>query len=246
MSRNRIRRLVALSFIIATAAAGCFTDTLAQEPEIDGLILREGGEVIANVWQGVAYRGIFVSPLATTGEIAVTWLDPDSTEFQLDPQLFELRLEVADPAVATFDLTGPWSFTITGEAEGWTDLFVRVWHIKEMHFDFESPAIPINVSDPIGIADSPGLAPPGAAMLPLYPNPFAGSADIRYRLQQGTDVSLAVFDAMGRLVARLARGTQSKGEHAIRWDARGLPGGLYLVRLATPAGAQVEKVMLAR
>jgi hypothetical protein len=246
MSRIRIPRFVALFFIIATAGAGSFTDTLAQEPEIEGLILREGGEVIVNIWQGVAYRGIFISPLATTGEITVTWLDPDSTEFQLDPQLFELRLEVADPAVATFDLTGSWSFTITGEAEGWTDLFVRVWHIEEMHFDFESPAIPISVNDPIGIADPPRSGSPIAALFPLYPNPFAGSTDIRYRLQQGADVSLAVFDATGRFIARLARGARSEGEHAIRWDATGLPSGLYFVRLATPAGTHVEKVILAQ
>jgi hypothetical protein len=42
---------------------------------------------------------------------------------------------------------------------------------------------------------------------------------------------LAVYDVLGREVARLADGEFSAGEHEVRVDASGLPPGLYSYRI---------------
>jgi hypothetical protein len=234
-------------FVLATGSGAHADEFLAgPEPEIDGLLLRENGEVIVTVWQGVVYEGIFVAPLAATGEIAVTWLDPDSTEIQPDPKLFELQSEVVDPRIATYQPAAPWSFTITGVAEGATDVILRAWHIKEQHVDFESPPIPILVQDPVGIAEAASPATSGITLLPLSPNPFTVSTGVRFRLDQPAEISLTVFDATGRIAARLLQGAQPEGLQEMRWDAGGLPSGLYLVRLEGTSGTQVEKVILVR
>jgi len=49
-------------------------------------------------------------------------------------------------------------------------------------------------------------------------------------------VQLAVYDALGRLVATLAGGPRAAGAHEAPFDARALAPGAYLVRLVTPAG----------
>jgi hypothetical protein len=63
------------------------------------------------------------------------------------------------------------------------------------------------------------------------PNPFAGSATIRFALAEPAGVTLAVYDALGREVARLVDGPLVAGPHAAVLDARALPSGRYRYRL---------------
>jgi hypothetical protein len=218
------------------------------EPVIDGLILREDSNVIVTVWQGAVSGEIAVHHLETTGTIAVSWLDPDSTEFSLDPQIFELQSEIADPLIASYQQIGDWSFTVTGLTEGATDLVLKVWHIPEQHYDFISPPIPIHVIDlAVGLPDPDQQAAWGRARLwPAHPNPFNPSTLIRYELARETDVDLSVYDLEGRLVTRLESGLQSVGEHAIQWHAERFASGAYFVQLKTPQEVRVEKIVLAK
>ena len=80
------------------------------------------------------------------------------------------------------------------------------------------------------------IAPETNALEPNYPNPFRGATTIQYRLNQRTDVSLIVYDALGREVRSLVRATQNPGTFDVLWDGldssgRALPSGLYFYRL---------------
>lgn len=65
-----------------------------------------------------------------------------------------------------------------------------------------------------------------------YPNPFNPSTTISYSIPDDVAVRLAVYDALGREVAELVNGPQSAGTHSVNFDARALPSGQYLYRLA--------------
>ena len=65
----------------------------------------------------------------------------------------------------------------------------------------------------------------------MHPNPVTTQAVIRSALPHATHVRLAVYDVLGREVARLADGEFSAGEHEVRVDASGLPPGLYSYRI---------------
>ena len=54
---------------------------------------------------------------------------------------------------------------------------------------------------------------------------------IAYALPAPSDVSLAVFDVLGRKVSTLVEARQSAGRHTVRFDASALPGGVYVYRL---------------
>jgi uncharacterized repeat protein (TIGR01451 family) len=63
------------------------------------------------------------------------------------------------------------------------------------------------------------------------------------------EMDLSVFDAKGRCVAVLGRGTYRAGRHVIDWDqgalGRGTPRGIYFARLRTSTNSLTRKVLRA-
>jgi hypothetical protein len=108
-----------------------------------------------------------------------------------------------------------------------------------------------------GIDVSPRTAPSSAAMPVLhavYPNPLTGSSAIISFTTNDADratVSVDVFDAAGRQVRSLFRGSTPKGTYLTRFDGnddagRPLPSGSYVVRLSTAAGVATQTVAVVR
>lgn len=89
----------------------------------------------------------------------------------------------------------------------------------------------------------------GSAVLPTavelsqnYPNPFNPATQIRFGLPQAaSDVTLSVYDLLGRQVANLidARALPA-GWHEVSFDASRLPSGQYIYTLST-SGQKVSK-----
>ncbi|MDT8325573.1 MAG: T9SS type A sorting domain-containing protein, partial [Bacteroidota bacterium] len=70
-----------------------------------------------------------------------------------------------------------------------------------------------------------------------YPNPLGAAngraTTLRFTLPQSLSVRLEVRDLLGRLIALPAAGRFSAGTHSLRFDARDLPPGSYLLLLRT-------------
>ena len=64
-----------------------------------------------------------------------------------------------------------------------------------------------------------------------YPNPFNPQTTIDYALPKAGDVSLIVYDMLGREVDVLLDGPQAAGRHTVRFGANHLPNGTYVYRL---------------
>jgi hypothetical protein len=74
-----------------------------------------------------------------------------------------------------------------------------------------------------------------------YPNPFSAAGGSAFRGNPGTAISfrlsavsvvkLAVYDILGREVAALVNDMRPAGEHTVRWNAAGIPNGVYICRL---------------
>ncbi len=76
-----------------------------------------------------------------------------------------------------------------------------------------------------------------------YPNPFNPQTTISFALPETAEVSLVVYDIMGREVQVLVNGTLRAGMHEFRFKASQLPSGTYLYRLVTPT-REFSKMML--
>lgn len=94
------------------------------------------------------------------------------------------------------------------------------------------------------------LVPPQFHLDQTYPNPFNPTTTIRFSLPHREQVTLKVFDVLGREVVTLVNGELNSGEHSIVYDAKsaagGLPSGVYFYRLTTPALSQTRAMELLR
>lgn len=114
------------------------------------------------------------------------------------------------------------------------------------HFPLVGPDGPrtFRIAPPVA-ADAD--APLAALRLDAAPNPARGATTLRYTLAEAASVTLDVYDALGRRVARLHSGPAASGEHRVTWDASGAPAGVYLVRLTGADGARgLRRVTVAR
>ena len=92
-----------------------------------------------------------------------------------------------------------------------------------------------------------GQLPASCILHKNYPNPFNPITTIRFTLPRETEVSLVITDALGREVNRaVGREQLAVGTHSVRFDASGLPSGVYFYRLETPDVVLVRKMVLMR
>jgi hypothetical protein len=80
-----------------------------------------------------------------------------------------------------------------------------------------------------------------------YPNPFNPSTQISFTLPQAQQVTLKVYDMLGREVATLAnRETFSAGMSTLNFNANNLSSGLYIYRLTAGDVAVTRKMTLIK
>ncbi len=96
---------------------------------------------------------------------------------------------------------------------------------------------------------------PGQALampeLSIHPNPGNPSFRLSMNLPLTGPARLSVHDIQGRRLALLLEGEQAAAALQVDWDGRDdrgheLSAGVYLIRLATPAGKVTRKAVLLR
>ena len=101
----------------------------------------------------------------------------------------------------------------------------------------------------IPISEEPveaSVVPSRPQLVGNYPNPFNPSTSIRYGLSEASYVRIAVYNALGQVVAQLVGSEQPAGYHEVRFDASGLASGVYVVRLQAGNFLQTRKLMLTK
>jgi len=135
-----------------------------------------------------------------------------------------------------------------GNCAGWSDQESQPeQHGWYMYFNFTAVKVTYTANGPVGVRD-------GAPALTLeapHPNPFNPSTEIRYMLPRESRVSIAIFDAEGRLVRTLVDESQVRGEYSARWDGRtGLgetaSSGVYFVKLTANGETRTQKMVLLK
>jgi hypothetical protein len=86
------------------------------------------------------------------------------------------------------------------------------------------------------------------AFAPAFPNPFTGTLRFSVQIPKSELATLRVYDIAGREVARLLDGFTPAGEYELSWDGKDRSGsplapGIFFVRLDSPSGHHVQKVV---
>ncbi|WP_020403467.1 FG-GAP-like repeat-containing protein [Gracilimonas tropica] len=80
-----------------------------------------------------------------------------------------------------------------------------------------------------------------------YPNPFNPTTTIEYGVPEAVEVTLEVFDMLGRKVATLInREAKSAGRHSVQLDANRLSSGMYIYRLKAGNTVITKKLTLIK
>lgn len=81
------------------------------------------------------------------------------------------------------------------------------------------------------ISDPANGMPARYALSQNYPNPFNPTTTISYMTAKEGNVSLAVYDVLGRLVTTLVNEHQAPGQYTVRFDGSRLSSGIYYYTL---------------
>jgi hypothetical protein len=85
--------------------------------------------------------------------------------------------------------------------------------------------------NPVSIEETTEPIPPGIALLPIAPNPVAGSPVIRFGLPEPASVELSIFDLSGRLISEIHGDDYSPGYHDVLLGD--LSPGVYFCRMVS-------------
>ncbi len=103
-----------------------------------------------------------------------------------------------------------------------------------------------------GGTEQPSPSPP-AMLQEVSPNPFNGSATIRFTLPHRAYLTLSVFDILGRKVMDLVNGVGEPGNQQIQFTSFDLPSGVYFCRMGVrlldpgePEQVQIRKMILVK
>jgi hypothetical protein len=93
--------------------------------------------------------------------------------------------------------------------------------------EYGTPSLQLS-ADVEGVRGTVGMA--------VYPNPTRVGVTIPFALAQAADVSVSVYDVLGRRSALVVHGERPAGRHAAHLDASTLAAGVYLIRLVVTTG----------
>ena len=87
-----------------------------------------------------------------------------------------------------------------------------------------------------------------------YPNPFNPTTTIEYSIPtevksekaEVRNVTLKVYDILGRVVATLLNEKQAPGNYNVTWNASSLPSGIYFYKLSADNYIETKKMMLLK
>lgn len=104
----------------------------------------------------------------------------------------------------------------------------------------------VQVTATTGVAEQLSGIPTAFQLEQNYPNPFNPSTTIRFSLPTAAEVSLKVFNMLGQEVATVAEGQHAPGTYTARWDASGMPSGLYFYKLQAGSYSDVKRLVLLK
>ena len=96
------------------------------------------------------------------------------------------------------------------------------------------------------VKDEQDYLPTSFTLLQNYPNPFNSLTTISFNLPHTAEISLIIYDALGREVDIPVSGKYSSGYHRILWNAKYLSSGVYFYRLQAGDYWEIKRMILLK
>ncbi len=179
---------------------------------------------------------------ANENSIVLSWLESEDVDFDY--------FAIYRSETANFDPTGMTPYGTTS-GTSFVDNSVemgKTYYYKLAVVDFNknqsdySPELAFTIT---GVEDEMGI-PTKYALYQNYPNPFNPSTEIKFALPETANITVKIYNSLGKEIATIASGEYEAGYHRIYWDAKDFATGVYFCELKTDKFTQVNKMMLMK
>ena len=99
---------------------------------------------------------------------------------------------------------------------------------------------------PLSINDNLDNLPLKFELIQNYPNPFNAKTIISYTISKETEVTVDIYDILGRKVTTLVDEEQTAGNHQIIWDAGDNSSGVYFYRIHAGDKTDTKRMVLLK
>ena len=225
--------------------------------QVNGYLIRSNGtERPALQWLrryiNMPFPPVLVSPSGTTGEPRNAVL-----RWRSSPSALSYHVQVT--AAAMFGGDMPVDTTVADTVLQVSPLDANItyyWHVSAVN---DSGASSYSVTsnfttgDQIVAVDENAAKPGRFTLEQNYPNPFNPLTIIKYTVggNRGSglgvsDVSLMVYDVLGRQVAVLVDEKKAPGHYQVEFDGSQLPSGVYFYRLVAGSYRETKKLVMVK
>ena len=104
----------------------------------------------------------------------------------------------------------------------------------------------IHETDENKIAEGCSFIPSNYSLSLPHPNPFNPATKLIYGIPEATEVSISIYDVLGRQVDQLWLGDQEPGYHSVIWNAKEFTSGIYFIKFNAGIFSQIKKVTLLK
>ena len=80
----------------------------------------------------------------------------------------------------------------------------------------------------------------------IYPNPSNPVTEFNYAIPEKCQVSISVYNMLGKELERLYNGRQVPGYHSATWDASEYSSGVYFVKIVAGEYMDTQKLVLVK
>lgn len=98
----------------------------------------------------------------------------------------------------------------------------------------------------VGINQISSAVPESFKLFNNYPNPFNPTTKIKFDIVKTQNVTLKVFDMLGKEVALLVNQNLSPGSYSVDFNASGISSGMYFYRLETEGYSDTKRMVLMK
>ncbi len=98
----------------------------------------------------------------------------------------------------------------------------------------------------IGVQPVGNEVPAEYSLSQNYPNPFNPSTEFKLAIPEKSNVSLVIYDMLGRVAATLVNGELNAGVYKVNWSAEGFSSGVYFYRLTAGSFTTAKKMLLVK
>ncbi|HSB92750.1 MAG TPA: DUF4331 family protein, partial [Flavitalea sp.] len=104
--------------------------------------------------------------------------------------------------------------------------------------DYKQPPVLVPSRSTVGIRTP-------EVLMTTAPNPFMEQTNVRYRLEQNSAITIAVYNTQGTLIRTLVNRNQEAGTYNVTFSTTNLASGVYLVK-ATSNGVVIQTLKIIK